>query len=134
MSEKEKKTLICEYCKMSITSPKVCSLCNKVFCAFHEKPDDHKCERVDWKGMEKEREKSEEKKWEHFRELVKQENDEIRWRRIARIIGFVIIIIALLFLAQEAIFKVVPYLVIFIIAFGWLVIDIIWLIRALRGK
>jgi len=134
MAEKGKKTLICEYCKMSITSPNVCPLCNKVFCKFHEKPDDHKCERVDWKGMEKVREKSEEEKWEHFRELVKQQNDEIRWQRIARIIGWIIILTALLFFAHELIFKVFLYMLIFILAFGWLIWDIYWLIRALRGR
>jgi hypothetical protein len=52
---KGRKKLICKYCNLTLKRKndlKNCILCRKAFCAYHQKPESHKCSAVDWKTLQ----------------------------------------------------------------------------------
>ena len=64
------KSKICEYCVRPLVSGKIelCPLCKKVLCDYHLRPEDHKCERVDWEALESKRQDFNIKRWDDFKE------------------------------------------------------------------
>ena len=95
------KVKICQYCKRSLKGEKVniCPLCKSILCAYDSKPEDHHCERVDWKGMDKDREDFEQTKWDRFRDVIKDENAKRFWKNVFKWVGWAIISILILILA-----------------------------------
>jgi len=100
MSDAPEKVKICEFCKRALINekPQICLLCKKVLCSEHIQPEDHICERVDWKGMEKDKENLNLRRTEEMRQFSKdfKRDWEIRWwaERIAWLI--IILILAAL--------------------------------------
>jgi hypothetical protein len=76
MGKKKEKTLICEYCMRAITESesKVCLICNKVLCIFHEKPEEHHCKGVDWERLERKKQEESEALVASYRRRLKTEN------------------------------------------------------------
>jgi len=56
--KKKKKMLICEHCSLGSTNKKEfksCRMCRKVLCLYHQKPEAHGCDAVDWEGLQAKR-------------------------------------------------------------------------------
>jgi uncharacterized protein YkwD len=97
------KNLICEYCKIPTIEyrSKSCSLCKKILCIYHERPEDHRCKGVDWEGL---RRKKHQESEEMFNSYMKKREKEQTVKTLVKV--FIIFIIILVF---SLVFIKTPY-------------------------
>jgi len=90
--KKQKNAISCEYCGIATTQYgkyQSCPLCKKVLCFFHHKPEKHRCEKVDWDTHSEEM-------CAKSKELFEKYKEELRYKKLMRGVGKILLVILIL--------------------------------------